>query len=119
MLTQELIILDNSNLCLGWNFSPDPQDICTFRKLVQRYYTNSQSRSIELSTSVTENQEKPFFLKHSIEKAIHQFRLHPHWDLSATVNQMAQWYKGFYDSDKSDALNICHAKIDSYIAGSP
>ena len=115
-LAQKMMTANESELCSGWNFGPYPQDTCTVHELVQRFYSDWQDGSIELSPDVSGKQES-FFLKLCIEKAIHQLRWHPRWDLSTTINRTAQWYRAFYDSDESDALNLCYADIDAYMAG--
>jgi len=118
VLAERMMASNESELCSGWNFGPYPQDICTVYELVQRFYAECGDGSIEFSSGATGKPESGF-LKLSIDKAMHHLGWHPHWDLSVAVKRTALWYSGFYDNQGSNALDLCHADIDAYVAAVP
>lgn len=97
----------------AYNFGPDAADAVSVREVIE----HAQKAFGYGATDFAELIEGPHeanLLHLNTALAQTQLGIRPRWQLAQAINKSMQWYKAYLDG--ADALALCEADIESYLA---
>lgn len=96
----------------GWNFGPELQSVCSVQTLVEgmiRSWGSGEFRDLSDPNAVHEAK----LLSLVWDKAFHQLKWQPAWDLAACITNTVAWYKQWHEG-KADMADVTRKQITEY-----
>lgn len=105
----------NPALCSAWNFGPLNRDECPVSNLMDMFCEEWGDGSRWEYKSLDNEPGEASVLRLSIDKAVHELKWQPQWDLGETVRRTIGYYKKYYKNNPGSMAEVCYADIDDYM----
>jgi CDP-glucose 4,6-dehydratase len=112
-LAGKMLESDEPAWCDAWNFGPIPGDEIPVCRLVE-LFIEAWGDGRWNDASDPSHPHEAAALRLNIDKALHQLRWRPRWNVSEAVRRTAEWFRRYYREGDSGSREACMRDISAY-----
>lgn len=115
LLAAEMYNKNKPELCSAWNFGPLNRDECQVSLLMDIFCEEWGESSRWEHICLNNEPGEASVLRLSIDKAVHELKWQPQWDLRETVKRTVSYYRRYYHETPDSMAEACYADIGDYM----